>query len=138
MFSSAPLTDATRGLRLLSLYHYPSLVSCSRLTLMSSLRRMSCIPHLVHVSRQLFKLLHSFSPNCTTVCTITCLEEVYYTAVGCQSFFFFLIFSFCRLGGIIVISGVRICKVAISIVQYTRLGLQKAWLKVRGMAGFEI
>jgi hypothetical protein len=34
--------------------------SRSRLTLMS-LRRMSCIPHLVHVSRHLFKLLHSFS-----------------------------------------------------------------------------
>src|ERR1700733_13287080 len=83
----------------------------SRLTLMSSLRRMSCIPHLVHVSRHLFKLLHSFSPNCTIVCTTTCLEEVYYTAVGCLSFFF--LFSFCRLGGIIVISGVRICKVAI-------------------------
>lgn len=80
---------------------------------------MSCILHLVHLSRHLFKLLHSFSHNCMIVCTITDLEEVYYTAVGCLSFF---LFSFCLLGGIIVISGVRICKVAISIVQYTRVG----------------
>lgn len=126
MLSSAPLTDATRGPRLLSLYHYPSRVfsftSHAHVVVAYVLHL-----HLVHVSRHLFKLLHSFSPNCTIVCTISCLEEVYYTAVGYLSFF--LSCSFCRMGGIIAISGVRICKVAISIVQYTRLGLQNAWVK---------
>ena len=63
--------------------------SHSRLTLMSLFRPMSCIPHLVHVSRHLFKLLHSFSPNCTIVCTTTGLEEVYYTAIGWLSDFLY-------------------------------------------------
>ncbi len=66
------------------------------------------------------------------MCTTRCLEEVYYTAVGCLSFF-----SFCRLGGIIVISGVRICKVAIFNCAIHTSGVTER-MGHRGMVAFVI
>jgi hypothetical protein len=94
----------------------------------------SCL--LVHVSRCVICLASPILYICLVICSsysilslsivrscvllVTCLEEVYYyTAVGCRLPVFLFLFYFCRLGGIIVICGVRICKVAISIVQYT-------------------
>jgi hypothetical protein len=111
----------------------------SRLTFMLLLRPMSYIPHLVHVSLQLIKSL-ILPPPIVRCCVLRDVLKKYSTILSWLSVFFFVVSSFlCHLGGIILISGVRICKVAISIVQYTRTGLLDAWVKeYRGMLVFEL
>jgi hypothetical protein len=145
MSSSASVSDAARGPCLLSLYHYPS-----RVFSFTSHAHVVVAPYVLHppsctcVSSSV-QVTPFFLPQLYDRVYYYCLEEVYTIPplVVCLSFFLFFLslflFFFCRLGGIIVISGVRICKVGISIVHYTRVGLQNAWVKEhRGMLAFVI
>jgi len=105
----------------------PSLLRlpCSRLTLtlMSLLRPYVSHPHLVHVSLHLVKISSlSFLPP--TVRSLVVLGDVSKKYIIPPWIFFPIFLSFffsslCHLGGVILICGVCICKVAISIVQYT-------------------
>jgi len=131
---SAPLPASTVDHACYTCNTILSASSRSRLTLTSLLRPMSCIPHLIlYMCLFISKFLPILSPPIVRCCVPLCDVLKKYIIPPWLSFFllfFFLFSSFlCHLGGIILISGVRICKVAISIVQYTRVVLQNAWVK---------
>ena len=99
-----------------------SRLPCSRLTLtlMSFLLPYVLYPHLVHVSLHLVKFSSPsvLPPTVRSLVVLGDGSKKYIIPLGFFPNSLFLFFLFCHLGGVILICGVRICKVAISIVQY--------------------
>jgi len=140
MLSSAPLSDAASGPCLLSLYHYPS-----RVFSFTSNAHVVVAPYVLHptILYMCLVICSSYSipslPIVRSCVLLRVLKKYTIPPLVVSPFFSFFLFFFCGLGGIIAISSVRICKVAISIVQYRRVGLQNAWVKEdRGMLDFVI
>lgn len=117
------LLSVSCGPSLLCLYHHPSRVSPTHVLRSRSCRRcapMSCILILYMWSLHLVKC---FSPSFVppTFRWLVVLGDVskYIIPPRAFSHSFLSLSLSCHLGGVILICGVRICKVAIFIVQYS-------------------